>query len=111
MSNKPKNKPANLRLTSPERGRFRRRILSWYDREKRELPWRGEKNPYRIWVSEAMLQQTRRIPSGGATPLSSNSFPPWPPWPTRPWTPYWPNGRVWDITAAREIYTAPHGKW
>ena len=59
MSNKPKNKPANLRLTSPERGRFRRRILSWYDREKRELPWRGEKNPYRIWVSEAMLQQTR----------------------------------------------------
>ena len=59
MSNKPKNKPANLRLTSPERRRFRRRILSWYDREKRELPWRGEKNPYRIWVSEAMLQQTR----------------------------------------------------
>ena len=59
MSNKPKSKPANLRPTPPERRRFRRRILSWYDREKRELPWRGEKNPYRIWVSEAMLQQTR----------------------------------------------------
>ncbi len=59
MSNKPKNKPATLRFSPPERRRFRRRILGWYDREKRELPWRGEKDPYRIWVSEAMLQQTR----------------------------------------------------
>ncbi len=59
MSNKPKNKPATLRFTPPERRRFRGRILRWYDREKRELPWRGEKDPYRIWVSEAMLQQTR----------------------------------------------------
>ena len=70
MSNKPKNKPANLRPTPPERGRFRRRILSWYDREKRELPWRGEKNPYRIWVSEAMLQQTR----GGYRPAALPRF-------------------------------------
>lgn len=34
-------------------------LLEWYDRNKRELPWRGEKDPYRIWVSEIMLQQTR----------------------------------------------------
>ena len=59
MSNKPKNKPATPRFSPPERRRFRRRILGWYDREKRELPWRGEKDPYRIWVSETMLQQTR----------------------------------------------------
>lgn len=34
-------------------------LLMWYDENKRILPWRGEKDPYRIWVSEIMLQQTR----------------------------------------------------
>lgn len=34
-------------------------MLRWYDREQRRLPWRGEKDPYRILVSEIMLQQTR----------------------------------------------------
>src|SRR5215471_4807901 len=34
-------------------------LLRWFDREKRTLPWRGEKDPYRILVSEVMLQQTR----------------------------------------------------
>ena len=34
-------------------------MLGWYDREKRDLPWRGERDPYRILVSEIMLQQTR----------------------------------------------------
>ena len=38
---------------------FRRRLLRWFDREKRDLPWRGERDPYRILVSEIMLQQTR----------------------------------------------------
>jgi A/G-specific adenine glycosylase len=38
---------------------FRELLLHWYDRNKRELPWRGETDPYRIWVSEIMLQQTR----------------------------------------------------
>ena len=59
MSNKTKNMPESLRFTPPERRKFRRRILVWYEREKREFPWRGEKDPYRIWASEAMLQQTR----------------------------------------------------
>jgi len=36
----------------------RRALLSWYDRHRRELPWRGTKDPYRIWVAEVMLQQT-----------------------------------------------------
>lgn len=34
-------------------------ILKWYQQNKRELPWRREKNPYFIWISEIMLQQTR----------------------------------------------------
>jgi A/G-specific adenine glycosylase len=38
---------------------FRIRLLRWFDREKRNLPWRGESDPYRILVSEIMLQQTR----------------------------------------------------
>src|ERR1700689_2428460 len=34
-------------------------LLEWYERNKRDLPWRRSKNPYAIWVSEIMLQQTR----------------------------------------------------
>ena len=34
-------------------------LLSWYRREKRDLPWRENRDPYRIWISEIMLQQTR----------------------------------------------------
>lgn len=37
---------------------FARRLLAWYDRDRRDLPWRGQTDPYRIWISEAMLQQT-----------------------------------------------------
>ena len=33
-------------------------MLAWFRREKRQLPWRGTRDPYRIWVSEVMLQQT-----------------------------------------------------
>ena len=38
---------------------FRRRLLGWFQRFQRTLPWRGETDPYRILVSEIMLQQTR----------------------------------------------------
>ena len=34
-------------------------LLAWYEANKRDLPWRHTKDPYRIWVSEIMLQQTR----------------------------------------------------
>lgn len=34
-------------------------LLAWYDRHARELPWRGAADPYAVWVSEVMLQQTR----------------------------------------------------
>lgn len=38
---------------------LRRRLLDFFDRERRDLPWRRETDPYRVWVSEVMLQQTR----------------------------------------------------
>ena len=38
---------------------FRRRLLAWYRRHGRDLPWRQTRDPYRILVSEVMLQQTQ----------------------------------------------------
>lgn len=38
---------------------LRRALLAHYDAVRRDLPWRGEEDPYRVWVSEVMLQQTR----------------------------------------------------
>jgi len=38
---------------------FQRIIIGWYNENKRELPWRDTKNPYKIWLSEIILQQTR----------------------------------------------------
>ena len=35
------------------------RLLAWYDRERRVLPWREDPSPYHVWLSEIMLQQTR----------------------------------------------------
>jgi A/G-specific adenine glycosylase len=39
--------------------RWRQRLLSWYDRNRRDLPWRQDRDPYRVWIAETMLQQTR----------------------------------------------------
>lgn len=38
---------------------FRRHLLAWYDEHARDLPWRQSRDPYRVWLSEIMLQQTR----------------------------------------------------
>lgn len=38
---------------------FRQALVEWFEREQRDLPWRHTKEPYKIWVSEVMLQQTR----------------------------------------------------
>ena len=43
----------------PDRRRFRRRLLVWYRRHGRDLPWRKTSDPYHILVSEIMLQQTQ----------------------------------------------------
>lgn len=39
--------------------KFREQLLNWYDENRRILPWREDATPYRVWVSEIMLQQTR----------------------------------------------------
>jgi A/G-specific adenine glycosylase len=44
---------------APERRRFRQRLLTWYRRHGRDLPWRRTDDPYHILVSEIMLQQTQ----------------------------------------------------
>ena len=38
---------------------FRQTLIDWFNKEKRDLPWRHTSDPYKIWVSEVMLQQTR----------------------------------------------------
>ncbi|WP_338811858.1 A/G-specific adenine glycosylase [Bernardetia sp. Wsw4-3y2] len=38
---------------------FSQQIISWYQQNKRDLPWRDTQNPYKIWLSEIILQQTR----------------------------------------------------
>src|SRR5882672_2027604 len=40
---------------------FRRALLNWYDQNRRDLPWRKTRDPYPIWISEIMLQQTRVV--------------------------------------------------
>src|SRR5581483_10874350 len=48
--------PRTLALNVP---RLRRNLLKWYRLHRRDLPWRRTSDPYRIWISEIMLQQTR----------------------------------------------------
>jgi A/G-specific adenine glycosylase len=52
-------KAARLSPSNPEQAQFRARLLAWYDAYARDLPWRKDRDPYRVWVSEIMLQQTR----------------------------------------------------
>ncbi|MDG2104993.1 MAG: A/G-specific adenine glycosylase [Pirellulaceae bacterium] len=46
---------------SSDRTRFRQRLLAWFDKHQRDLPWRKNRTRYRIWVSEIMLQQTQVV--------------------------------------------------
>ena len=40
---------------------FSTKLIDWYGKNKRDLPWRNEQNPYKIWLSEIILQQTRVV--------------------------------------------------
>ncbi len=51
--------PNDGALASPQILAFRRKLMAWYRTFARDLPWRGIRDPYRTWVSEVMLQQTR----------------------------------------------------
>ena len=46
-------------FSSPQKQSLRRRLLAWYAKHARDLPWRQSRDPYRVWVSEIMLQQTQ----------------------------------------------------
>ncbi|MBR58372.1 MAG: A/G-specific adenine glycosylase [Myxococcales bacterium] len=48
-------------LEATQRQAFRRQLLRWFDRYARDLPWRHTSDPYSIWVSEIMLQQTQVV--------------------------------------------------
>ena len=63
-------------------------LLPWYEREKRELPWRRDRKPYHILVSEIMLQQTRVEAVRGYYDRRKSSS---------------SCGRGWAITAGQEI--------
>lgn len=45
--------------TAAWKQQFRRRLLAWYRRHARDLEWRRSRDPYRVWISEIMLQQTQ----------------------------------------------------
>ncbi len=45
--------------TSRSLPQLRRDLLAWYSENRRDLPWRESQDPYRVWISEIMLQQTR----------------------------------------------------
>lgn len=47
-----------LPFDTKQRQAFRRRLLAWYGKHSRELAWRRTRDPYRVWLSEIMLQQT-----------------------------------------------------
>lgn len=53
-----KTEPAKSKIQVDAR-EFRARLLGWYDAHARDLPWRRDRDPYRLWLSEVMLQQTR----------------------------------------------------
>jgi len=46
-------------MNTREKSLFRKRLIQWYQAHKRPLPWRNTKDPYAIWISEIMLQQTQ----------------------------------------------------
>jgi A/G-specific adenine glycosylase len=48
-----------IMLSGRELASFRKQLLVWFRQFQRDLPWRRTKDPYRIWISEIMLQQTR----------------------------------------------------
>jgi A/G-specific adenine glycosylase len=51
--------PQPIELPPRQAALFRRRLQAWFRENQRDLPWRRRRDPYRIWLSEVMLQQTR----------------------------------------------------
>lgn len=56
-----KRAPRLNRLSPQRLSVLQKKLLAWYQAERRDLPWRRTRDPYRIWVSEVMLQQTQTV--------------------------------------------------
>ncbi len=54
-----KKRTTTAQLTSAQKQSLRRKLLAWYAKHARDLPWRRSRDPYRVWISEIMLQQTQ----------------------------------------------------
>jgi len=48
-----------LKIKDAKAQRIRKALVRWYLKHKRNMPWRESRDPYRIWLSEVMLQQTQ----------------------------------------------------
>src|SRR5262245_38939610 len=55
----PKYRDQAIRLSPRKTESLRKKLLDWYAAHRRDLPWRRTKDPYAVWVSEVMLQQTQ----------------------------------------------------
>ena len=53
--------PSSVTFSAVEKQQLRRRLLAWYATHARDLPWRRSRDPYRVWISEIMLQQTQVV--------------------------------------------------
>ena len=84
-----------------------RGLLQWYRKHKRDLPWRRTQDPYRIWISEIMLQQTRVAAVIPYYERFLALFPDVPRWRRPPSRNCWRLGPDWDIIRARAIYRRP----
>ncbi|OEK03894.1 A/G-specific adenine glycosylase [Roseivirga sp. 4D4] len=51
--------PSNPSISTLESETFVNQLISWYEHQRRDLPWRQTNDPYKIWLSEIILQQTR----------------------------------------------------
>jgi A/G-specific adenine glycosylase len=58
-SQRKKSSKKSTGLDASQKRRFQARLLKWYKKHGRDLPWRKTSNPYHILVSEVMLQQTQ----------------------------------------------------
>src|SRR5206468_12187103 len=59
MSNALRQSSRPAATVAPDPRALHRRLLAWYDRHRRDVPWRRTRDPYPVWLSEVMLQQTQ----------------------------------------------------
>ena len=72
---KPIEDQSTLVFSAAQRQSLRRRLLAWYATHKRDLPWRRSRDPYRVWISEIMLQQTQVATVGNYFERFIRNFP------------------------------------